>query len=157
MISVFHIELGTLPQSLWHVVTCQIEINFRFKLHHLSGSSDSYIIIPCMAAYLSVIRIVYIGDVLWAFKCLNHHQPPQCIKSHGHLLCVMCVLLYEYIIIIIINGATAQSRALASLASYVTVRYYTMWGYQLHDQPASLVILILPPETSSGETTRDTV
>jgi hypothetical protein len=31
------------------------------------------------------------------------------------------------IIIIIINGATAQSRALASLTGFMTVRYITMW------------------------------
>jgi hypothetical protein len=49
-----------------------------------------------MAAYLSVIRKVYIGDELWAFKCLHHHQLPQCMKSHGHLLCVICALLYKY-------------------------------------------------------------
>jgi hypothetical protein len=55
-----------------------------------------------------------------------------------------------FIIIIITNGATAQSRALASLTGFVTVRKITMWV----TSPTInliLVILIRPPETSSGE------
>jgi hypothetical protein len=39
------------------------------------------------------------------------------------------------VIIIIINGATAQSQALASLTGFMTV-YYDV-GYQPHDQPGS--------------------
>jgi hypothetical protein len=55
-------------------------------------------------------------------------------------------------IIIIINGTTAQSRALASLTCFVTGIYDA--GYQPQNQPV-LVILIQPPETSSGGATID--
>jgi hypothetical protein len=55
---------------------------------------------------------------------------------------------------IIINGATAQSRTLASLAVFVTVGYITMWVINPTIN-LFLVILIQPPETSSGEATID--
>jgi hypothetical protein len=59
-----------------------------------------------------------------------------------------------FYIIIIINGATARSRALASLTCFVTVRYITMWVVSPTINLV-LVILIQPPETSSGEATTD--
>jgi hypothetical protein len=54
--------------------------------------------------------------------------------------------------IIIINGMTAQSWALASLSGFVTVRYITMWVVSPTINLV-LVILIQPPETYSGEAT----
>jgi hypothetical protein len=59
-----------------------------------------------------------------------------------------------HIIIVIINDATAQSWALASLTGFVTVRYITMWVISPTIN-LILVILIQPPETSSGEATTD--
>jgi hypothetical protein len=47
-------------------------------------------------------------------------------------------------IIIIINGAKAQSRALASLSGFVTVWYITMWVISPTINLV-LVILIQPP------------
>jgi hypothetical protein len=58
---------------------------------------------------------------------------------------LLLLIVIVVIVIIIINGATAQSRALVSLTGFVTVRYITMW----------VIILIQPPETSSGEATID--
>jgi hypothetical protein len=58
------------------------------------------------------------------------------------------------LIIIIINGAAAQSRELASLTGFVTVGYITMWVISPTIN-LILVILIQPPETSSGEATID--
>jgi hypothetical protein len=54
------------------------------------------------------------------------------------------------IIIIIINGATTQSQALASLMGFVTIRYITMWVISPTIN-LILVILIRLPETSSSE------
>jgi hypothetical protein len=63
--------------------------------------------------------------------------------------------LYHVIfIIIIINVTTAQSRALASLTGFVTVKYVTMWVISPTINLV-LVILIQPPETSSGGATID--
>jgi hypothetical protein len=64
------------------------------------------------------------------------------------LLLAMLKLWVLLLDIIIIIDTTAQSRALASLSWQV---YYDV-GYQPHDQPG-LVILIQPPETSSGGAT----
>jgi hypothetical protein len=64
------------------------------------------------------------------------------------------VLLNPSFIIIIINGTTAQSRALAFLAGFVTVRYIMMWVISPRINLV-LAILIQPPETSSGEATID--
>jgi hypothetical protein len=64
------------------------------------------------------------------------------------------IALYHVIFIIIINVTTAQSRALASLTGFVTVRYVMMWVISPTIN-LILVILIQPPETSSGGATID--
>jgi hypothetical protein len=65
-------------------------------------------------------------------------------------------LAWLFLETIIINGATAQSRALASLTGFATVRYITMWVISPTINLV-LVILIHLPETSSGEATIDSL
>jgi hypothetical protein len=67
---------------------------------------------------------------------------------------VMSIGMIREHIIIIINGATAQSRALASLYGFRDSLYITMWVISPTIN-LFLVILIQPPETFSGEATID--
>jgi hypothetical protein len=87
-----------------------------------------------------MVQIIYSLD--------GHIVKFQKVISHKILIIYFRHILAS--LIIIINGTTAQSRALTSLTGFMTVRYIMIWVINL-----VLVILIQPPETSSGETTTD--